>query len=72
MTREELDFAIFCVESISEALKLNGAETYVLLNEKSDLLDEYIIKHYDVLHTQSKGYIVEELLDIMKKEGLIS
>jgi hypothetical protein len=71
MNRKELDFAVFCVESVAEHLRLNGADVYAKLNHESDLLDEYIVKHYDALHTQGKEYIVEEIVEIMQKEGLL-
>jgi len=71
MNRKELDFAVFCVESVAEHLGINGAEVYAKLAHKSDLLDGYIVKHYDALHTQGKEYIVEDITDIMRKEGLI-
>ena len=30
----------------------------------------YIVPSYDVLHTQGKDYIIEDILDVMKKRGL--
>jgi len=71
MTKKELDFAVFCIESIAEHLGINGAIVYQKLKHDSDLLDEYIIKHYDALHTQGKEYIVNDINEIMRKEGLI-
>jgi len=71
INKKELDFAMFCIESVSEHLGANGADIYTKLNNESDLLDEYIIKNYDALHTQGKEYIVEDIVDIMRKEGLV-
>ena len=71
MTKKELDFAVFCIESIAEHLGINGAIVYHKLKHDSDLLDEYIVKNYDALHTQGKEYIVEDIAEIMHKEGLI-
>ena len=70
MDKKELDFAVFCIENIAEHLNLNGADVYNLLAAKSKILDDYIIEHYDVLHTQSKEYIVNDIVEYMKKEGL--
>jgi len=72
MTKNELDFAVFCIESIAERTGINGANIYNKLKHESDLLDMYIIKHYNTLHTQGKEYIVEDIVDIMRKEGLIT
>ena len=71
MNKNELDFAVFCIESVAEYLDLNGAEVYTKLRYDSDLLYEYIVACYDALHTQGKEYIVEDIVDIMRKEGLI-
>lgn len=71
MTKKELDFAVFCIESVAEFLDINGAEVYTKLKQDSDLLDEYIIKNYDALHTQGKEYIVTDIIEIMREEGLI-
>jgi len=42
-----------------------------MLTEKSDILDSYVIPCYDVLHTQGKNYIVNDILDYMKKRGVM-
>ena len=71
MDKKRLDFAVFCIENVAEHLNLNGAEVYLLLTEKSKILDEYVIEHYDALHTQGKDYIVNDIVEYMEKEGLL-
>ncbi|GBU21378.1 hypothetical protein R80B4_01267 [Fibrobacteres bacterium R8-0-B4] len=68
--RKQLEFAVFCIENIAERLGKPGNEVYAMLAEKSDILDGYIIPCYDVLHTQGKGYIVNDILEYMRREGL--
>jgi hypothetical protein len=34
-----------------------------------NVLDDYVIEFYDTLHTQGQGYIVRELLEVMRKKG---
>jgi len=69
--RKELEFAVFCIENIAENLGKSGNEVYKMLTEKSDILDSYIIPCYDVLHTQGKNYIVNDILDYMKETGVV-
>jgi len=69
--RKELEFAVFCIENIAEKLEKSGNEVYKMLTEKSDILDSYVIPCYDVLHTQGKSYIVNDILDYMNKRGVI-
>ena len=53
------------------AAKLGVDEEYVYqeFTEKSDILNGYIVPEYEVLHTQSREYIVDDLLDVMKESG---
>ena len=71
ITQKQLAFAVFCIENIAEYLSLRGDEIYFLLAEKSDILDNYIIPCYDALHTQGSEYIVREIVEIMKTQGII-
>ena len=70
MTSEQSFFAVFCIEALSDELDVTGDKVYKMLTEESDILDNYIVPHYDSLHTQGKSYIINELLDLMKKQGV--
>ena len=67
---KELEFVIFCVENIAIRLSAAPESVYDALTIKSDILYSYIIPCYDVLHTQSKDYIVEDILEFMKEKGV--
>lgn len=67
-----LDFVIFCIEEVAAKLQLPGNVVYDLLTEKSDILSGYIVPSYDVLHTQSKQYIVDDIISLMREEGLVA
>ena len=66
----ELDFAVFCIENVAARLGVNAEQIYEAFTEKSDILNGYIVPEYEILHTQSKEYIVEDLLDVMKERGV--
>jgi len=70
MTPDQSFFAVFCVEAVSDKLEVTGDKVYRMLTEESDILDNYIIPCYDSLHTQGKDYIVNELIELMKKRGV--
>ena len=55
----ELEFAIFCIENIAAKLGVSAEKVYDALTEKSDILNDYIIPEYEILHTQGKEYIVD-------------
>jgi hypothetical protein len=46
------------------------SDVYNLLTEKTKILDEYIIKYYDTLHTQGEDYIVGEIVSLLKSKGI--
>ena len=62
----ELEFAIFCIENVAARLNVDSRQNYDALTEQSDILKEYIIPEYEMLHTQSKEYIVDDIVDVIK------
>ena len=66
-----LEFVIFCIEEVAQKLQLPGNVVYDLLTEHSRILFNYIVPSYDVLHTQSKQYIVDDIISLMREEGVI-
>ena len=65
----ELEFAIFCIENIAAKLGVSAEKVYDALTEKSDILNDYIIPEYEILHTQGKEYIVDDIIEVMKERG---
>ena len=66
----ELEFAVCCIESIAHKLGADPARVYTALARKSDILHGYIVPEYEMLHTQSREYIVNDLLELMKEKGV--
>lgn len=68
----KLEFAIFCIENIAEALGIPGNIAYRKLAIESNVLSDYILKHFDILHTQGSAWIREDLLSVMRKKGVVT
>lgn len=68
--QDELEFAVFCIENVAARLGVKADDVYRIFTEKSDILYGYILPEYQVLHTQSKDYIVDDLLDVMQEKGV--
>ena len=66
----ELEFAVFCIENVAEKLGVDAECVYQAFTEQSDILNGYIVPEYEVLHTQSREYIVDDLLDVMKERNV--
>lgn len=66
----ELEFAIFCIENVASRLHVDAQNVYVALSEQTNILNDYIIPEYEVLHTQSKDYIVDDIIDVIHERGV--
>lgn len=71
MNLDTLSFITFCVGNLSDALDISAGKVYRMLRS-SGILSEYIIPRYEVLHTFSKEYIVEDLIELMQKKGVLA
>lgn len=65
-----LEFAVFCIENVAKQLTVDGTVAYDMLAVQTDILQNYIMPCYDVLHTQGKEYIVNDLIDMLKAKGI--
>lgn len=70
MNAKELEFAIFCIENVATKLNTPAEQVYKALTEQSDILNSYIVPEYEVLHTQSKDYIVADIIAVMQERGV--
>lgn len=71
MNEKVLEFTIFCVESLAEKLNISAKKVYKILRNDTNILDYYIIPSYEPLHTQSKNYIVDDLIAVLKERGVV-
>ena len=63
----ELEFAVFCVENVAAKLGIGAEKVYKAFTDKSNILKDYIIPEYEILHTQSKEYIVDDIIELMQE-----
>ena len=70
MDKKTLEFVTFCISKLSMMLKLPQKEIYRRL-KKSGILYEYIVPSYDVLHTFSSRYLMEDITDYMREKGVL-
>lgn len=70
MNKNTLEFVTYCITKLSAQLKLSQRDVYSRLN-KSGILYGYIVPSYDVLHTFSSRYLMEDLISYMKEKGVL-
>ncbi|MCQ2614017.1 MAG: DUF3791 domain-containing protein [Treponemataceae bacterium] len=67
--KAEMQFSIFLIYQLAEKWHMTPSEVFQTLN-KTKILDDYIIKYYDVLHTQGKKALVEDISDFVREKGI--
>ena len=70
MASREKEFAVFCVENLEKKLSVGSQRIFKAFTEDSDILYSYIIPNYPILHTQSKEYILEDILSLLNEKGI--
>ena len=70
MQEYQLDFVTYCVDNLADRLNMSASKVYKMLRS-TDILNGYMIPCYDVLHTFSKEYIIDDLINLLKKRGAL-
>lgn len=70
MTKDVLEFTTYCISKLAEYLNIPQKEVFQRLLQ-SGILYNYIVPSYDVLHTFSSRYLMEDLTDYMREEGVL-
>ena len=71
MSSDQLDFVTYCIGNLSMRLQLPQRTIYLKLKD-SGILDNYIVKGYEILHTFGKEYLMDDLITNKQKKGALS
>ena len=69
MSSDQLDFVTYCIGNLSMRLQLPQRTIYLKLKD-SGILENYIVKGYEVLHTFGKEYLMDDLITYMQEKEL--
>ena len=61
---DRMIFAASCIESVARKWNLPSNEVYRRM-KRVNLIEGYILKHYDVIHTESRENITEDIADCL-------
>lgn len=67
MSKEEIDksfFWAFCIEQYKTQKGIDGAKVATLFFDKG--VAEYLMDNFEVLHTQSRQWLIEEIDNYLK------
>lgn len=71
MTHAETEFVVFCIEEMAIECNMSGNDMYCLLAEKTDMIKNYIVPNYEILHSMGRDTIIEELKSLLRERGVI-
>lgn len=69
LEKKELTFVVFILYVLGQHWNMTTPEVYDILNS-TEILDDYIIKCIDVLHTLGKEYLVEDITEFVREKGI--
>ena len=69
LEKKELTFVVFILHALGQRWNMTTPEVYDILNS-TRILDNYIIKCYDVLHTLGKEYLIEDITEFVREKGI--
>lgn len=69
ISKRELEFATFCVEILREKNNITSKEAYLLLTKESSVMQDFLLPNYEVLHSQSREYILDEMMKLLQEEN---
>lgn len=65
-TYRKIHFAVMAIESGARRMNISAPQMAARLRNV-DLIHKRLIRHYDMLHTQSLEYVTDDIVETLKK-----
>ncbi len=69
MDKESFSFVIYMIHACADKWDMMPSEVYQKL-KSTGCIGSYLVPHYDILHTQATGYIVDDIKEYLKVRGV--
>ena len=69
MNQESFSFVIYMIHACANKWGKLPSEVYKILSG-ADCINNLLVKHYDVMHTQSTSYVVEDIVEYLGARGI--
>ncbi|MBR0378056.1 MAG: DUF3791 domain-containing protein [Lachnospiraceae bacterium] len=69
MDRESFSFVIYMIHACANRWRKVPSDVYKML-QKTGCIDNYLVPHYDILHTQGTDYIVDDIEEYLGIRGV--
>lgn len=69
MNKESFSFVVYMIHACAEKWNMLPSEVYKKL-QSVKCIDRYLVPHYDILHTQGTGYVVDDIKEYLGIRGV--
>lgn len=69
MNQETFSFVIYMIHACADRWNMMPSEVYQKL-QSVGCIGNYLVPHYDILHTQGTGYIVNDIREYLQVRGV--
>ncbi|MCM1143924.1 MAG: DUF3791 domain-containing protein [Blautia sp.] len=70
MNKDSFSFIIYMIHACADKWNMMPSEVYWKL-QGAGCIEGYLVPHYDILHTQSTGYIVDDIKEYLEVRGIV-
>ena len=64
-----MEFVVYLIHACADRWQMTPKQVYQKL-EATDCINEYLVPHYDILHTQGTGYLVDDIQKYLSVRGV--
>lgn len=68
MNERSMTFTVYMIHELANAQGIAPGEVYKVLKQ-SGCIDNYLVPHYDVLHTMGTQYLIDDIRDYVATRG---
>lgn len=69
MDENKFSFVVYMIHACADRWNVAPSKVYHAL-KKSGCLDLYLVPNYDILHTQSTNYVVQDIEEYLNERGI--
>ena len=69
MNQESFSFVVYMIHACAGKWNMKPSEVYRKM-QSVGCIDNYLVPHYDILHTQGTGYLVNDIEEYLAVRGI--
>ena len=69
MSKQSFSFIVYMIHACADQWGKTPSEVYCKLKD-SGCIDQYLVPHFEILHTQGSRYLVEDIREYLELRGV--